>query len=76
MKIIERFKQKALTHVGPLVTRLGKVRAAFTLSTFACCAAHWLTSHNASVYVFAAALIFGGLVATAVAWKSQQFSRP
>ena len=75
MKRTELLRQKALASVGPVVTRLGKLKTAFTLSSLLYCAVHWLTSHNFSVYVFSAALLFGGLVATAVAWLSQLFPR-
>jgi hypothetical protein len=76
MKTTEQLKQKALTSVGPVITRLGKLKTAFTLSSLLYCSVHWLTSHNFSVYVFSAALVFGGVVATAVAWLSQRLSRP
>jgi hypothetical protein len=75
MKMTELLKQKSQTSAGPFITRLGKLKTAFTLSSLLYCAVHWLTSHNFSVYVFSAALVFGGLVATAVAWLPQWFSR-
>jgi hypothetical protein len=33
--------------------------AAFMLSSFACCAVHWLLAHNFSVYMVSGALFFG-----------------
>jgi hypothetical protein len=75
MKRTELLRQKALTRVAPAIAGLGKLKTAFTLSSLSYCAVHWLTSHNFSVYVFSAALLFGGLVATAVAWLSQLFPR-
>lgn len=71
MKMTELLKQKAPTSVEPVITRLGKLKTAFTLSSLFYCAVHWLTSHNFSVYVFSAALLFGGLVAVALAGLSQ-----
>jgi hypothetical protein len=75
MKRAELLKQKAQTTVGPMIARAGKLKTAFTLSSLSYCALHWLTSHNLSVAVFSAALVFGGLVATAVACLSWWFSR-
>jgi hypothetical protein len=75
MKMTELLKQKSQTSVGPFISRLGKFKTAFTVSSLLYCAVHWLSSHNFSVYVFSAALVFGALVATAVAGLSQWFSR-
>ncbi len=76
MKMFEMLEQKAQTRVAPQIIRLGKLKTAFTLSSFSYCAVHWLISHNFSVYVFSAALAFGGAVATATAWLSWRHSRP
>jgi hypothetical protein len=42
-----------------LVARLSKFKTAFTLSSFACCAVHWLLTHNFSVYMVSVSLLFG-----------------
>jgi hypothetical protein len=56
--------------VRRLATKLSRLKIAFTLASSTYCAIHWLLVHNFSVYVFSAALGFGAIVATLVAWLS------
>ena len=51
-------------------TKLNGLKIVFTLSSSTYCAIHWLLVHNFSVYVLSAALGFGAIAATLVAWLS------
>jgi hypothetical protein len=56
--------------VRRLATKLSRLKIAFTLASSTYCAIHWLLVHDFSVYVFSAALGFGAVAATLVAWLS------
>ncbi len=74
MEIGEWVPQKAWGNARTLVARLSKYKTAYTLSTVAYCAVHWLFTHSVSVYMASGALVFGAIAATSIAWLSGRYS--
>ena len=74
MEIGGSLPQRTWGNARRLVAKLSRVKSAFTLSSVAYCAVHWLLTHNFSAYAVSGALCFGALVATSVAWLSRRFS--
>ena len=61
-------KQEAMVHARRLIARLTSFRTVFTLSSSGYCAIHWLSIQRFSISVLLSALVFGSIVAMAVAW--------
>jgi hypothetical protein len=68
MEVSEPLRQRSVVNARKLVARLSRFKVAFTLSSSGYCAIHWLAVHNFSIYVFASAVVFGVIMAMAVAW--------
>jgi hypothetical protein len=51
---------------------VSRFKIVFTLSSSGYCAIHWFVAHNFSTYMFSGALVFGAIVAMAVAWLSDR----
>jgi hypothetical protein len=67
--------RSALVNVGRLIATLKKFKVMFTLASSLYCLTHWLmVTHRFSIDVLSSALVFGAIVATAVAWLSDRFS--
>jgi hypothetical protein len=77
MQVSELLRQRVTMNIKKWVEKVSTFKIVFTLSSSGYCAIHWLATHNLSIYVFSAALLFGAAVATAVAWlwKFVQASR-
>jgi hypothetical protein len=69
-------RHRFLTNVQRLTSHAGKLKLAFTISSFGYCAVHWLFFHGFSIYVFSTALAVGAVAAMAVARLSHWFSSP
>jgi hypothetical protein len=69
----ELLRQRALSKGRSLVAKLSRFKIVFTLSSSGYCAIHWLVAHNFSTYMLSGALVFGAMVAMAVAWLSDRF---
>jgi hypothetical protein len=67
-------KHTYLENARGLITHVGRVKSAFTISSLGYCAMHWLIFHGFSGYVLASAIAFGGMAAIAVASLSYWFS--
>jgi hypothetical protein len=74
MELSNPLKHKYLVNARVLITHLGRVKLAFTISSLGYCAMHWLIFHGFSAYVLASAVAFGGMAAIAVARLSYWFS--
>lgn len=70
MEVRKSERQGATVNARKLIARLSRFRFVFPLSSAGYCAIHWLATHNFSSYVFGGALVFGAIVAMAVAWLS------
>jgi hypothetical protein len=60
-------RHKHLARAGRLITHVGRVKSAFTVSTLGYCAVHWFISHGFSVHVLPGAVAFGGITALVTA---------
>lgn len=69
----ELLRRRALSKGRSLVANLSRFKIVFTLSSSGYCAIHWLVAHNFSTYMLSGALVFGAMVAMAVAWLSDRF---
>lgn len=57
-----------------VITHLGRVKLAFTISSLGYCAVHWVIFHGFSAYVISGAVVFGAFTATLVARISSWLS--
>jgi hypothetical protein len=67
-------RDKHLANAKRLITHLGRMKLAFTISSLSYCAAHWLIFHGLSVYVLSGALAFGAIAAMVVSRLSRWLS--
>jgi hypothetical protein len=74
MELSSLLRYKHVTNVKRIITHLGRVKLAFTISSLGYCAVHWLMFHGFSVHVLPTAVAFGAVAAVAVARLSYWFS--
>ena len=67
MELSSLLRHKHLARAGRLITHVGRVKSAFTISSLGFCVVHWFISHGFSVHVLPSAVAFGGVTALVVA---------
>lgn len=72
MELSSLLRHKHLARVGRVITHIGRVKAAFTVSSLGYCGVHWLISHGFSIHVLPSAVAFGGVTALVVACLSSR----
>jgi len=68
MEVSTSPRQSVVVSTRRLIAKLSRFKMVLPLSSAGYCAIHWLIVHNFSSHVLWGALIFGAMVAVAVAW--------
>lgn len=76
MALADLMRNKHLANAQRLITHLGKVKLAFTISSLGFCTIHWLNYHGFSIYALSSAVVVGGMGATVASCLSYWLSRP
>jgi hypothetical protein len=74
MELSSLMRHKHVANAKRMITHLGRVKLAFTITSLGYCAVHWLIFHGFSVHVLPTALAFGAVAAVAVSLLSYWFS--
>jgi hypothetical protein len=67
MDLSKLLNESFVANFKRLLAKLSAFKIVFALSSSGYCAIHWLVTHNFSAYMFSGALVFGVMVAIAVA---------
>ena len=76
MQLRDLLHPEHLARSKRLITHLGRVKLAFTISSLGYCAVHWVIFHGFSAYVLSGAVAFGTVAAVAAARLSYWLSPP